>query len=407
MAANVLKAAGHEIIVLESRDRIGGRINTNKDWGVTLELGANWISYASDPLNPLVDLKEKVGLQTKQTPYASVKVYDKYGDSISKIALGLKGLKADKRSLEYFNTNKKDISLGEVIDIVMNYEDISERKQAQLDIVKLGYSASAGRDSYEISGRGYLTYLNDLEEDEQLVMNGYNQVVHHLLQNSTIKTNQKVVEIIDKEREVQVVTDKGVFEADYVILTTPISLLQQEKIKFSPTLPDYKKASFQKMPMGIFNKAIMQFTEKFWKGTPHFLAFQKETQKNSGIVLNYHAYEGKPILIAFHVGESGKWLESVSNQAIQDHWRETFHKAFPNREIEFERMMTSNWLNDPHSKGSYSCLGIGTTESDVQQIAEPVGRIHFAGEATTYRGHGYVHGALESGIREANRIMQY
>ena len=69
--------------------------------------------------------------------------------------------------------------------------------------------------------------------------------------------------------------------------------------------------------------------------------------------------------------------------------------------------MISRWLADPYSRGSYSSLTIGTKAADVEQIASPVGRIHFAGEATTYHGHGYVHGAMETGLREAKRIMQY
>ena len=82
-------------------------------------------------------------------------------------------------------------------------------------------------------------------------------------------------------------------------------------------------------------------------------------------------------------------------------------KAYPGKEIAFKRILTSQWFQDPFALGSYSNIKIGTSERDVEAIAAPVGRIHFAGEATTYHGHGYVHGAMETGLREAQRILDY
>jgi len=101
-----------------------------------------------------------------------------------------------------------------------------------------------------------------------------------------------------------------------------------------------------------------------------------------------HAYSKKPILVAFHIGESGKWLENNSNAEIKKHWQETFAKSYPRKDIEFERVLTSKWFQEPFSNGSYSSIGIGTSEADVQYMASPVGRIHFAGEATSYHANG-------------------
>ncbi|MEM8890060.1 MAG: NAD(P)/FAD-dependent oxidoreductase, partial [Bacteroidota bacterium] len=302
-------------------------------------------------------------------------------------------------------TNLPDISWEEAIHQVMDYDSLSDRKKAQLDIVKIGNSASVGTDNSIASGRAYSLTDPNLVDDEQLVLNGYDQIVQHLLTGIEVKLDHKVVEIEDTAAKARVVTDKGSFEGDYVLLTVPISLLQQGDIKITPEIPKQKKAAFEKMHMGLFNKAVMKFSAKFWKGNPHFIAFQKEKFKNSGIVFNYHYYTDEPILIAFHIGQSGKWLENVDEEKIKLHWQEIFHKAFPKEEIEFEDFMRSGWLKDPFTKGSYSSIPVGTKAEDVEKIFEPHGRIRFAGEATSFKWHGYVHGAMETGLREAERIL--
>lgn len=410
MAANTLHQNGYEVIVLEARNRVGGRISTNLDWGVSLELGANWISYASDPTNLVTPLVDKVGLKTSRTSYSNVKIFDLSGNKISKIGTGLTGIRTENRVYKFFENKdvaNEDLAWGHAIDSVMNYESGSNAKKARLDILKLGNSVSAGSDSYGISGYGYGTYDADQKDDEQLVLNGYNRIIKHLLNDIEVRLNQKVVEVEDHGEEVSVTSENNKYVADFLIITVPVSLLQQKKIRFVPELPESKQISFDKMPMGLFNKAFMEFSEKFWQGDPHFFAFQKKVLKNSGIVFNYHAYSANPILVAFHVGESGKWLENNSNAEIKKHWQEIFAKAYPGKNIEFAKLMTSKWFQDPFAKGSYSSIGIGTSATDVQNMARPVGRIHFAGEATSYHGHGYVHGAMESGLREAKRIMTY
>ncbi|MEM6345810.1 MAG: NAD(P)/FAD-dependent oxidoreductase [Bacteroidota bacterium] len=408
MAANKLKSHGHDVCVLEARNRTGGRINSNRDWSKTIELGANWISYASNPGNLGWYYREESGIKTSPTSYSKFKSYDKNGNRLGLLGMGLTSLRANKELNRFFSERGEhlpDISWGEAIDRLTDYDAQSERKKAQLDIIKLGNAASVAADNQYASGKAYSINTENLVEDEQLVLNGYDQLVHYLLEGVEVKLEHKILEIEDQNGRVKVMTERGNFEGDYVLLTVPISLLQSGDIKISPEIPSGQKEAFEKMQMGIFNKAVMKFSHKFWQGDPHFLAFQKEKLKNSGIVFNYHPYTNLPILIAFHIGEDGKWLEQQEEEKIKQHWQNVFHKAFPKAEIEFEDFMNSAWHGDPFSKGSYSYVPVGSTAKDVERIFTPHGRILFAGEATSYKWHGYVHGALETGMREADRII--
>ncbi len=71
-----------------------------------------------------------------------------------------------------------------------------------------------------------------------------------------------------------------------------------------------------------------------------------------------------------------------------------------------QKMVITRWSGDRYSRGSYSHLPVGATADDYDQMAAPVGeRLFFAGEATNSRFPATVHGALLSGIREANRLL--
>lgn len=408
MAAKTLLEKGQEVVLLEARDRVGGRVHTNRDWGFPLELGANWISYASTEGNLGWKYKAEAGIETADTYYSKIKLHDENGRRMSRLSAGLTSWRTDRKVYRYFTRgdgNVPDRSWGEVIDEVMGYEKAGKRKRARLDALKQGYATELAAELSQASGKIY-GVEEDPKEDEQLVLNGYDRLLQYLIKGFEVRLKHRVLEIEHGRDRVKVITDQGDFEGDYVIVTVPISLLQKGSIRFNPVLPAAKKQSFQSMQLGLFNKAIMEFEAPFWKGEPHFLLFLKKQLKNASVLFNFQAYNGKPILMAYHIGDAGIWLEKQAPQAIQEHWQAVFQQAYPASTIAFRRIMTSGWHQDPYAQGSYSYLPVGSSRAAVDQLAAPHGRIHFAGEATSYRWHGYVHGALESGLREAKRILE-
>jgi hypothetical protein len=90
-------------------------------------------------------------------------------------------------------------------------------------------------------------------------------------------------------------------------------------MEFCPTpflRPAFKTTSFSKISMGLFNKVVMRFTDKFWSGNSDFYAYQNQLQKSAQIVLNGHRFTDQPILVAFHIGQSGKWVEEHSPETV-------------------------------------------------------------------------------------------
>jgi monoamine oxidase len=407
-AARKLADAGCEVIVLEARNRIGGRIHTNKDWGFNIELGANWIHNAYDIENQLMAYANMLSIETHETNYYNINAYDQDGDKISKLRLGLfynHFEKKLKKQAEKINSNEKDISIQEAIKAIITDENYTERDQNIISLIKESYSNNLAANIDKVSAKYYFSKSVDKKQRDFFVSGGYNQIVTVLLERINVELNSVVHEIRHHTNYVEVITNNKAIEADYVIVTVPLSILQNQEIKFNPSLPEWKINSFHQMKMGLFNKVIMEFTQKFWDGNADFQCYHSEMGNSFGIALNYYRYEEKPILIAMPVDNSGLWIEQNEIDTIKTAYQNMLHKAHPGKEIEFKNIMVTKWNAEEFSKGSYSYVPVDATERDFEALTKEIGRVHFAGEATNIKYHATVHGAYNSGIREALKII--
>lgn len=408
-AARTLSDAGFEVQVLEARNRVGGRIHTFTDWGVNLELGANWIHGGSHPDNYIDTLAQQADVATQKTNYGRFKLYDSQGRKIGRHRALLSMLKFEKqlaRQVELLAPSDNDISFLELA--ARSHSGDGTKQKAINRLTQGSYANNFSDDLSKVSAKYYTTEYKDYSDrTDYLVTGGYATIVKSLLAGIDVNLQSEVKEIRTTGNEVVAVTDNQTYRADHIILTVPLSILQQGKILFNPTLPDYKQQAFSRISMGMFNKVFMEFEEKFWPGNTDFLVFQHQTLTNFGIAVNYHHYGKRPILIAMPVAESARWIEIQPDRVIQQTWLDILSQAFPRKNIQLKRTKVTRWGQEAHSLGSYSYVPVGSQAKDFEVIACPAGRIHFAGEATLSAHHATVHGAYLSGIREANRIIGY
>lgn len=407
-AANRLMAGGFDVAVLEARDRTGGRIHTFRDWGVNLELGANWIHNAEHPDNPLAGLAKKFGAATQKTDYTCFRLFDENGEKISRLRTLLFSLKwQNKMADAAAGTAAGDESLQAVLDRAVGSRSFSKKQKSMLTFLENSYENNLAASLVDSSARFYLSseFIANSGEDF-LVTGGYDRLVSGLLASANVLTGRAVHHIREQPGRVAVETADGeTFEADFALVTVPLGVLQAGGVTFNPVLPQAKQHALGRLRMGHFNKVAMQFSEKFWSGDTDFLVFLNDLQKNLGIAVNFHHYGGKPVLVALPVAASARWVEQAGEQAVRQHWTDILHRAYPNRNIDIQNLKITGWGTDPYAQGAYSFVPVGSGTADFEALAAPHGRIHFAGEATISRWHSTVHGAYLSGVREAERVV--
>jgi monoamine oxidase len=408
-AANKLQAQGYRVIILEGRDRIGGRIWTDNSLGFPLDLGAAWIhTIDGNPISPLV---KKFGIQTVVSDLESQWNYKGVDQLLSKseermISKAFQAFTDRIAELKNNAGSSQQITLGDIAQQIIESEELT-------GITLKGFRATlsstieseVGEDIANLGIKGF-------EEDSEFTgadvvfPQGYIQLVQALSKDLDIRTKHLVQQIAYDDTGVKVTTDRGVFSGSQVIVTVPLGVLKRGSIKFSPALPEEKLAAIERLGMGALNRLVLKFPQQFWPSQPHTMAYINGNIPDRYVEFyNWQKYVQQPILAAMFSGNFSRSLsqmpKSEAIQNIMSDLRAMFGKDIP---LPTATLLTQ-WHNDPFAYGSYSTFSINGSIQDCDRLAEPIGdRVFFAGEATYGKYIGTVHGALLSGEREASRI---
>ncbi|MFO0485190.1 MAG: flavin monoamine oxidase family protein [Sphingobacteriia bacterium] len=406
-AARELKTLGWDVLVLEARDRIGGRVYTDRGWGLPIELGANWIHNAEQADNLLPKLAEELNINRKQSDFSHVALHVGPGDTVSNLGATLAYLRL-RRALRRAYRDRKagPTSLGQMLETARQNLPTHDRNRMMDQLLEEALSISLGGELMELDAD---FYANDLQGNAKasidlLITGGYDQLTAYLARQLPVQLHTTVREIEAKSDRVLVKTDDAEYPADHVVVTVPLSLLQQGAIRFSPALPDWKVKAIQGLRMGLINKVFFRFHRTFWADKQEFLFFNREISRRHGLFVNLQAYVGQPVWLALPSGRAAMLTEQQDSAAHIRHWQEVLHPFFPHREIDIADLKATAWLADPYARGAYASVPVGGHGGLFQAMAEPVGRVHFAGEATHEKYFSTVHGAISSGQRAASRL---
>lgn len=401
-AAHHLHQAGWQVTVLEARNRPGGRMHTFHDWGVPLELGANWIHGLDLPANPLGQMARAAGLETLPSDYSRFQLYGPDGQRTGRLRTLLTYARTQARLARQAVAPAGDDQSWEARLQAALPPPHSARDQVRHTFLRQSLATGFAGPLDDVSAHFYATTYEEGSQDH-LVTGGYDHLVRRLLAGVTVRYDEPVRQVNTATAEVQ--TDLGTYQADAVILTVPLRLLQQEAIAITPALPDWKRQAIGALRMGHFNKVFLEFEEKWWPGDPDFLVFQEQNRADLGITLNYHHYGGRPILVALLTDAAARAQDPAPAETVVADWLTRLRRAYPQRNIALRRSHLTRWGADPFAQGAYSYVPVGTTAASFEALAAPVGRLHFAGEATIAAHHSTVHGAYLSGLREGQRLV--
>jgi monoamine oxidase len=408
-AAKQLHHTQKNILIVEAKNRLGGRVYTSYDWGFATDLGASWIHGIDN--NPLIPLLSKrfiaINSYDSSKPTAMLDdfaLYDSKGKPVSKQAMNLFSSLTNE-FLRYNQTRNKMISFSQSFNAFTQQKKMNAEQRALLhyaleniytyefadNLNKLSPNVSSGYEASTASGKN------------ALVLEGYFQMFHQFSQQIPINLNQIVKEIDYETDNIRVITQNQTYHTKQVIITVPLGVLKSNKIIFRPSLPKDKREAIAKLKMGNYEKLYLLFDTIFWDKDKEWIGILPHNKEEAFNIFNYYKYTQKPILIVFTSGKLAREKEKAHlTQWVMEHLRKIYGADIPNP----IKNKKTHWRSDPFTLGSYSYLPINVDKSVYATIAKPVAeKLYFAGEATSSSDPSTVHGAYLSGIRAANEVL--
>jgi monoamine oxidase len=415
-AAHTLSEAGASVLVLEARNRIGGRMWTDESLGVPFDMGASWIEGTRR--NPINKLRKQLGLAKVKTDFEALWLYDAAGKLLTDEQLDhLFELWEDLEVA--IERRAKQAPLGDSLAAALAalWPKYIRKEPAWVEPALQWLVMAELTQEYAVEPAGLS--LAGLAEDEDFGGNyvmlpaGYQAVAQGLADSlgERILLGQVVTHISHSENEVRVSTAAGAaFSGRAAIVTVPLGVLKAGAIAFEPPLSAKKQAAINSLQMGTLNKIGLRFEEVFWPAAAHWLGYlapADENQAENGLVFwNMYPVQGEPVLKAIAGGETARHLETLNQaEAVAVALRQL--EAMLGQAVPPPIAVTrSAWWGDSFSRGSYSYLPPGEFWAAHKALAQPLGRLCFAGEATHSDYPATVHGAYLSGVREAERLLK-
>ena len=416
-AQSFLKAGFDDFMVLEGAAYPGGRVHDVEFAGVRVEKGANWVVPICEKLLRMV---KKIGLQTHVTNAYSMVAMESRGEPIPKKRvnerLGILKRAMDK-ILEYrvklIDENKPDVSQREAFTM------IGWKPRSNLDKALEWFVCDFEWQDPPEATSLKATVPFDTDEgwfvtDQRGFKSIFTDIVNCLTKSRRLCLNKRVTTVDQSSgKEVYVTcTDGSTYCADYVLTTFSLGVLQHKLVNFLPSLPEWKTNVIDTIRMGNFTKVFAKFPRKFWSDEEWILHVSNRTGYYP-CFLNLGAKgllpAGTNVLVGFLIGDEAQRVEEQSVDETKAEIWSIMKKLFSSDKLqdipEPTEVYVPDWSKNPLQMGAFSVLPYDLTTEMMQQMQAPVGRVHFAGEATDEIFSGYVVGAMRSGEREFNKIM--
>lgn len=413
-AAWKLAAAGARVLVIEARDRVGGRIFTRHYGENAVELGAEFVhGMAPELWNLILD----AGLESYET--GGTHFCFEFGELKECNEI----LEDDWKQISNLESwHGRDIPFADFI----RGSEVGAQTQKRLTDYVEGFNAADERRIGVASLARQQAAENAIEGDRAfIVRGGYAQIPEFLARKvrgaGGMILLQSQVTRVEWKRGTAAVTctvregKREVFRAKRVVVALPLGVLQSEAVKFAPEPAEMFRA-LARLEVGQVCKITLRFRERFWTDArfrlPQSLA-QLSFLHSPGSVPQVwwtRFPDVAPILVAWMAGP-----RAARNEAIfaGNPSRELLENLAGMLNVDSDRIREllvgydmHDWQRDPFAVGAYSYVHVDAMDA-IEQLMEPVeDTLFFAGEHTDSRGHwGTVHGAIHSGMRAAKQIL--
>lgn len=407
-AAAELRRAGVRPIVLEARDRIGGRVHTVEDLGAPVDLGAAWIHDSRG--NPLTEVARREQLVTVPTDDEQVALRDPGGAAVPSTALEA-AAGAQERIDEVLAAAAEEAdpedALAPALRRARADADVPAAAAPTLDwllgnAIPLDFAA----DVRELSVLGYDEGETYDGGDDLLLRRGAGALVASLGRGIDVRLRTPVREVLWRDDGVNVVTASGErIAADGCIVTIPLGVLKAGAVRFGPPLPGDARRAIRRLGFGLLDKVVLRYETPWWDAGATLGVVGAPVGETISVV-DLGPVTGLPILVAFTGAAYARRLERLKDRAIVDTVTRRLAAGFGRAAAEPSGAMVTRWAADRWSRGSYSFLPPGASEDDRSALGARAGRLILAGEHTSVDRPSTMDGALLAGRRAAREMAR-
>ena len=417
VAARALRLAGAEVVIVEARDRIGGRTHTVDVGGTPVDLGAAWVhDGVGAPTLPYLDAIGVEVLPARITDmYDGAAVLDRENGSYPDEAAGATletAIGAFIGNAPALADTGANLSLAEAIEQILPDERAAVR--ATLGRFLSSYDG-ADADDVGLAAFSQFFFGVGVEDHDVFPRGGYRGLVDALATGLDVRLSSVVRTVRSGDDGVEVVIERDgapdVLVASHAIVTVPLGVLKADAIEFEPPLPPAKLTAIDTLGFGAFEKVVLAYDQQYWQPSESGVVIVLDGEAGQWqALIDMSDWYQRPVLVAITTGTPARELAALpeaeriaSVVAIVD---ELSGGTAPAPVAS----AASNWFTDPYSRGCYSRVSrngdAASTIASITDLAAPHGRVLFAGEATDLDALALVDGAWTSGIREAKRLLR-
>ncbi|MCA1500672.1 MULTISPECIES: NAD(P)/FAD-dependent oxidoreductase [unclassified Bradyrhizobium] len=388
-AAHALAGRGLSVIVLEARDRLGGRAWTvQASPEVTFDVGCGWLHSADK--NSFVPIARQLGFElNKDLPPWRERAYGNAFPESERDDF--------MRAMDAFYERLWEAAQTGKDEAASSHLEPGNRWNPMIDAISTYINGCELKDMSTLDWEAY--------EDTNFnwrVRRGYGALIAAYGAPCPVALNCNVALIDHSDKRVHIETSRGALTADKAIVTVPTNLIAEEAIRFSPPLPAKVNAAAG-LPLGVDDKVTLALDDaETFPTEGNLRGATMRTEMGT-----YHIRPfGQPCIEGFFGGSFARALEDAGDGAIAAQAISEI-AGFLGNDIrrKLKPLYESRWARDPFARGSYSHALPGHA-GDRAVLAAPVdARLFFAGEATSPTFFTTAHGARDSGERAAKEVL--
>ncbi|MGD9838531.1 MAG: flavin monoamine oxidase family protein [Afipia sp.] len=389
-AARTLEGSGLNSLILEARDRIGGRAHTMiVGDGIPFDLGCGWLHSADE--NPFVAIAEQLGFEVNRSlPPWRLRSY--------KDVFPQRERDEFFAALDAFFTRTEAAARRVQDSVASDCLEPGNRWNPMIDAISTYIN---GCELDQVSVKDFEAY-----EDTEInwrVPRGYGALIAAYGAPCKVALNCNVFLIDHSGARIRIETSRGTLTADKIIVCAPTDLIAAEAIRFHPALPEKVNAAAM-LPLGADDKVMLALDRD--NDLPQDGNLRGATMRTA--MGTYHLRPfGRSCIEGFFGGRYARELEDAGEGAMAaTAIDEIVGLLGSNYRRKLTPLGASRWSRDPFARGSYSHALPGHADKRAVLAAPVNDRIFFAGEATSPDFFTTAHGAQQSGVRAAKEAMQ-